>query len=91
MSAQEHRDADGTLWRRTGDCNGCGECCQSDPFGGERGEPVVPGACPLLTADMRCGGHGTDAYYLAGCVVFPQFPAQVAAYPSCSYRFEAVG
>lgn len=86
---QIHRDADGILWRRTGSCSGCGECCSSgDPFNGERGVGEVPGACPLLTAAHRCAGHGSDPYYLAGCVVFPQFPAQVAAYPSCSYVFE---
>lgn len=90
----DYVDADGVRWRRTGECNGCGECCQSgDPFNGERGVGALPG-CPLqvMFGDLvRCTGHGTDSYYLSGCNVFPQMPDQVKDYPSCSYVFERVG
>ena len=95
MSAVEFVDRDGTRWLRTGDCNGCGECCRNgDPFLGQRGPAEIEGACPLLRLVdglHRCSGHGTDPYYLGGCNVFPQMPDQIADYPSCSYRFKRVG
>lgn len=88
-------DSDGRTWRRTGECNRCGECCRSgDPFNGQLGPAPVEGACPLFSLTVADGLPGcTDrehSYYLAGCNVFPQFPDQVAAYPSCSYEFELV-
>jgi hypothetical protein len=92
VAVTEFVDADGTRWRRTGECNGCGECCRSgDPFLGQRGLAEVPGACPLLRLDgglYRCKGHGKDKYYLAGCNVWPSVPDHIVDYPSCSYEFE---
>lgn len=85
----------GRVWRRSGDCNRCGECCSGDPFNGELGTNVIDGivSCPIL----RKQGDGTSTcsdrghpYYLNGCNVFPQFPEQVANYPSCSYVFTLV-
>lgn len=78
-------------WRRYGECNHCGECCKSgDPFEGARGEPEVPGACPLYREGIGCAGYGTDPYYLSGCNVWPTTPEQVVDYPSCSYSWERV-
>lgn len=81
-------------WKRTGTCNGCGECCKSgDPFLGEEGV-AEDGGCPHLvfTGELhRCSvwnaGH---PYVAAACAVFPQFPAQIEDYPSCSFSFEWV-
>jgi hypothetical protein len=66
-----------------------------DPFLGQLGEPVIPGACPLLrrepegiyTCTDRKGIHG---YYLKGPNIWPTHPDQIKDYPSCSYKFELV-
>lgn len=80
-------------WVRSGECCRCGECCWGDPFNGEQGEPVIEGACPLLSL---FAGHYvcTDRqhpYYLNGCNIWPTHPAQIADKPGCSYRFVEVG
>lgn len=79
-------------WIRSGECNRCGECCNS----GNPGQladvtPVVPGACALY----RIGEDGkgmcsnrNHEYYLSGCNVWPSHPDQIVDYPSCSYTFE---
>lgn len=93
-------------WERTGQCCRCGECCNGDPFPTEehrlgdsrfsetwRRQPEREGKCPLLTfksGSAACIGHGTDAYYLSGCNVWPTDPRQVAHCPSCTYEFEWV-
>lgn len=83
------------VYIRSGECCRCGECCRSgDPFNGEMGEPAIEGACPLL-ALLPDGVHAcTDRqhpYYLSGCNVWPSHPDHIVNYPSCSYKFEAVG
>jgi len=55
---------------------------------------TVPGACPLYrqAPDGRgaCGDRQAP-YYVAGCVVWPVAPENIADYPDCSYTFERVG
>jgi len=82
-------------WVREGYCCKCGECCKGpDPFEGELGQPPVSGFCSLYRiVDGRgnCAGHeppNEHPYYLNGCNVWPTIPEHVAAYPSCTYRFE---
>lgn len=95
------RHADGT-WRRTGECNGCGECCQFvDPAPHAAGSHFTAAehiaatepSCPLLRREgdrFRCAGHGAHPYYLAGCAAYPTHPRDLVNTPSCSYRFERV-
>lgn len=85
---QEFTTPDGVTWRRTGACNGCGECCRSGNAIPDV-EPVVPGACALYREDIGCSDK-THWYYLGGCNVWPVKPENIARYPSCSYRFERV-
>lgn len=78
-------------WKRTGECNRCGECCRSgDPFAGELGAGSVEGACPLYVEEDGRGACSdrTNGYYLAGCALWPSEPDHIRDYPSCSYRFE---
>jgi len=81
------------MWIRKGECCRCGECCRSgDPFLGQRGEPAIPGACPLLELlpdGLHACADREDSYYLNGCNVWPSQPEHIADYPSCSYTFEA--
>lgn len=82
---------DGSVWRRTGECNRCGECCKSgDPFADDQTTPANP--CRLLVTDgaaYACGDR-TSHVYLSGCNVWPSAPEHVTPYPSCSYVFERV-
>lgn len=60
----------------------------------ERAAGTLSGRCPLLRLageGYGCAGHGAHPFYLGGCNTFPTRPEDIAAYPSCSYRFEAVG
>jgi hypothetical protein len=87
-------------WIRSGECCQCGECCVGDPFTGSEGPPVVETHCPLFRwlEDGRghCTVHDLPAsatinqkkYYQAACKPWPDRPEQIAAYPSCSYKFE---
>lgn len=59
----------GATWRRSGNCNRCGECCCSgDPFNGELGPPKVEGACPLFARDHEnlgtCAVRGEESSVL---------------------------
>jgi hypothetical protein len=96
-----HTDRDGTRWRRVGECNHCGACCMGDDpsilnplfTDTDRAGRTVAGHCPLLRlTDGRssCTGHAEHPFYLGGCHTFPTRPEDIATYPSCSYRFEAV-
>ncbi len=75
--------SDGSVWRRTGSCARCGQCCIGQPDGAW---------CPFLRSDgavFSCSDRtAANATYAGGCVVWPNTPVQIAAYPSCSYRFE---
>lgn len=77
-------------WVRSGECCRCGDCCKGDPFNGQR--PVtIKGYCPLFRwrdGKAYCTGYGEHPYYLGGCNVWPQHPAQIADKPHCTYRFE---
>lgn len=73
------------MWQRAGECCRCGECCRGNPFTGE-----PDGWCPLARMEADAKVTCTDRehpYYLAGCVVWPTHPAQIADKPSCSYTF----
>lgn len=78
-------DVHGRVFRRTGYCCRCGECCIN---------PDAPGGmCPLW---REAGGVGEcsermSPYYLAGCVDWPSKPEHLLGKPSCTYRFERVG
>jgi hypothetical protein len=66
-----------------------------------RQPPERQGWCPLLRfhpggtqGDTTCIGHSgfvpagkEDPYYMSGCNVWPEDPAQIANYPSCTYTF----
>lgn len=92
------------VFKRTGDCNHCGECCRAgDPVASGKAHhlamftPVeladsgrVDGTCPLWRAEGRCSGHGTHPFYRSGCHLYPQHPDDLKLTPSCSYRFEKV-
>lgn len=96
--------SDGTVWRRFGACNNCGECCRAgDPVASgkprdlewfteaELADPErVPGVCPLWRREGRCAGHGDHPFYLAGCHLYPQHPDDLKATPSCSYTFTLI-
>lgn len=89
-----HRQPDGTFkhFKRSGECNRCGQCCEGDPFDGRLGEPKIENMCPLY--DLLDGkGHCTDRmhpYYLSGCNIWPTHPEQIANKPLCGYSFEEV-
>lgn len=51
--------------------------------------------CPLYRLKLAdgqpgCAGHGTDPFYLAGCVDWPSKPEHIADKPLCTFRFERV-
>lgn len=81
----------GEVWERTGECNRCGECCNTgDPFQGEMGDAPVHGACPLFQWAEPGRGRCSDRqnhYYLNACAPFPSNPDQIADKPGCSYTF----
>lgn len=75
-----HTTNEGVVWRRTGYCCQCGECCQQCPalewIGPKRG------ICSERVAGIKqhCGNDDT----------WPPSPIQIANYPSCTYKFEMV-
>ena len=76
------------MWKRSGYCCHCGDCCRGNPFTGE-----VEGYCPLFdlhSKDGHCKGYGKHPYYLSGCNIWPTHPDQIADKPRCTYRFEQV-
>jgi len=89
------------MWKRSGYCCRCGDCCIGDPFNGEEGLPAIEGRCPLFrfhhTPDGNeeglCIGHeppNQHPYYLNGCNVWPSDPRHIAHLPRCTYKFEWV-
>lgn len=80
-------------WVRSGECCRCGECCKTgDPFDGQMGEPLIEGACPLLSlfnGRYACTDR-RNGYYLNGCNIWPTHPDQIADKPGCSYTFTEV-
>jgi hypothetical protein len=94
--------ADRGVWKRTGECSRCGECCRGEPevhrpdlfSADEVAGRECPGHCPLLRRAgdrFGCAGHGRHAFYLTGCDQHPTCPDDMRDTPSCSYRFERVG
>ena len=81
----------GEVWQREGECSFCGACCRTgDPYSGD---PSVSCRNLIERPDGTgiCGVHGSaDAYWFNACRVFPQFPAQLATYPRCTFRFTRV-
>lgn len=75
-------------WVRVGECNHCGQCCNSgNPYTGELGP------CPHLLAQdkNRCAIHGVeDSYWGSACKVWPDHPSQIALYDKCSFTFRRV-
>lgn len=95
---------DGSIWKRTGYCNRCGNCCVDieNIFQTEDGnfqpisEPlvqVVPGKCAYFRWDENglgtCTGRDT-AYYHAGCKFLPAIEAHMIEWSGCNYTFEKV-
>lgn len=88
------------VWRRTGECSRCGECClgpdpsPANPLFDGTEERELDGRCPLLRRDgdrYACAGHGRHPFHLAGCADHPRCPDETALTPSCSYEFERLG
>ena len=71
--------SDGTVWRRTGDCNRCGQCCPPCSFFAWSGSL---GMCTDRTE--------ANPLYAGGCWVWPNEPWHIEPHTSCSYRFERV-
>lgn len=91
---------DGSIWKRTGFCSRCGNCCD-DPdnyfatFDGD-GNPggltqVVPGKCAYFRWGedglAQCLGRDTE-YYKSGCNQSPTKPQHTVDWPDCTYSFE---
>ncbi len=81
-------------WKRSGECNGCGDCCKGDPFDGAKGAPEVADYCFFFRwhgPSGRCVDRTeTNPYYLSGCNVWPTDPTNIADKPNCSYSFTEV-
>lgn len=93
---------DGSVWRRTGYCSRCGDCCEdpenifSSTDGNGEANPLtqeVPGKCAYYKM-LPDGKHGctgmTTQYYKNGCAYLPSKPEHVAEWPNCTYRFERI-
>ena len=67
---------EGRSYRREGECSHCGECCVG---------------CPLRDhVARRCADYGGLVYQETGCATAPSDPGQLAAWPSCTFRFVEV-
>lgn len=89
---QDFKMSDGTIWRRTGYCCRCGECCFGDVF---TKDSKPDQRCSMYEEQRDGTGMCKDRteknwYYHQGCNVFPQVPSQVTDYPSCTYKFTLV-
>lgn len=95
---------DGSIWKRSGYCNRCGNCCEDteNVFQTEDGnfqpisEPlvqVVPGKCAYFRWDesglATCTGRDT-LHYQMGCKFLPSKIEHIRDWPNCSYTFEKI-
>lgn len=95
---------DGSIWKRTGFCNRCGNCCEDDENifktydanGNPIEQPleqVVPGKCAYFRWDENglglCTGRDTK-YYLNGCKWGPTKIGYNQHWPDCGYSFEKI-
>jgi hypothetical protein len=71
---------DGTVYKRTGYCCHCGQCCIGCPI-----------AALVWTSEgkSKCSQR-SSSYYLNGCNVWPSFPGHISDKPKCTYKFEKV-
>lgn len=76
-----HTTSDGVVWRRTGYCCQCGECCIGCPVLLWITENVR-GVCKekLLGIPQSCGQDDT----------WPPTPAHISNLKKCTYKFEEV-
>jgi hypothetical protein len=78
------------MWRRSGSCCKCGDCCRG-PI--DDLPEQTDGACPYLgkehNGERLCAIHGTvGTYWAHGCNVWPSDPVHIENYKRCTFRFE---
>tara|TARA_R110000868_G_scaffold227344_1_gene480274 strand:+ start:677 stop:1042 length:366 start_codon:yes stop_codon:yes gene_type:complete len=94
------QNSDGSIWKRTGHCSRCGNCCD-DPvnifseFDGNGDPnplvPVVEGKCAYFRWSedglAMCLGRDTK-YYNNGCKYQPSVKEHIVEWTDCTYKFE---
>jgi len=95
----------GDVWKRTGYCSQCGDCCEDEPVDhlfknmdgnwveGNGLDPVVHGKCAYFRWSENgkgfCTGRNT-IYYQTGCKFSPYGPEDIKNWPNCTYKFTLI-
>lgn len=93
----------GEVWKRTGYCSQCGDCCEDDhnlfkncDGNYDYSKPltqVVEGKCAYFRwktdGKAECTGRDTT-YYQCGCKFHPVKPSAIVPWPNCTYKFTKI-